>query len=40
MEGTGEEKIYKFFASLLSYPKEDIKEVAGECIEARISDPH
>jgi len=33
MEAKGEEKIYMLFASLLTYPKEDIKEVAAECID-------
>ena len=34
MEARGEDKIYKLFASLLSYPKEDIKDVAAECVKA------
>ena len=31
MEIKGEDRLYKLYASLLSYPKEDIKEVAAEC---------
>jgi nitrate reductase assembly molybdenum cofactor insertion protein NarJ len=38
MEVKGEEKLYSLFASLLSYPKEDIKDVATECIETLSSD--
>ncbi len=39
MENNGEEKIYKLFASLLSYPKEDIKDVVAECVKALSNDP-